>query len=210
MPDGDIVHEHLKRRYYTSYKQLCEGKLTGEELANGVVEAVWKDMKQGKDTLIDMLKDVATQLQGILDRKEFSEEINWQQEATMLDAKTRVYANKPLRDLAVKACKEEFLAIRNGVHPANSFIELLTGYMTNVYEAKFVECVPLTRIHHNEVNDAFVGEQLEMMRPFVKARLQEYVKAIYKKETVYLPRQPRRKHVKMDYTIDSDIPTLGA
>ncbi len=209
MPDGDIVHEHLERRYHTSYKQLCEGKLTGEELANGVVEAVWKDMKQGKDTLIAMLKGVAIQLQGILDRK-FFEDIDWQQEGALIDAKTHVYANKPLRDLAVKACKEEFWAIRNGVRPTNCFIELLTGYMTNVYDAKFVERVPLAPTHHNDASEAFVGEQLEMMRPFVKARLQEYVKAIYEKETVYLPRQPRRKHVKVNYSVDSDIPTLGA
>ncbi len=209
MPDGDIVHEHLERRYHTSYKQLCEGKLTGEELANKVTEDVWKDMKRGKDTLIHMLKEVATQLQSILDRK-FFEKIDWQQEEALIDTKTRVYANKPLRELAARACKEEFWAIRNGVQPTNCFIELLTGYMTNICEAKFVECVPLTPTHYNGASDAFVGEQLEMMRPFVKARIQEYVKAIYKKETVYLPRQPRRKRVKMDYTIDSDIPTLGA
>lgn len=211
MPDGDKVHDRLERRYQKSYKQLCEGKVSGAEFADGLVETVWQDMKQSDpdDVLIHVLKDVAKQLQDILARKMF-EEIDWQREEKLMKAKTRIYANKAMREAAAKACEEEYRAIRHGVYPSNCLLELISGYMTNVYESKFVECLPLTPKHYRGVSTAFVGEQLEIRRPFVKAQLQPYIRAIYEKESVHLSRKPKRLQAKTEFTIDSDVPTLGA
>lgn len=211
MPDGDRVHKGLGWKYQKTYKQVCDGQFGGKELAEEVVPAVWKDIQDGGDVPIQLLREVAAQCQQILDRRVF-EQIDWQQEFMHVDDLAQpMYANRRLKTLAVEACKEQLQDLRNGGNPSDCHIELLTKYMWNVYVAQFSEKVPLSPSHYKGVSREFVSERLEVMKPYVKEQLLPYAERVYHQNTVHLTWRPRQHSKgKSNYDIDTDISTVGA
>jgi len=209
MPDGDIVHEGLGRRYQGAYKQLCDGQFGGEDLARKVMSAVYKDIQQAGDPIIQFLQKAGEQSQQILNRRMF-EEIDWQKESAQIDRLAQsIYANKRFKTLAVEACKEQIQDLRHGGNTSNCYIDLLQKYMWNTYSAQFAEKVPLTPSHHREVNGEFVDERLALMKPYVQGQLQDYAKQVYNQGTVaQLPH--RRSTIKRNYNADTDLSTVGA
>ena len=49
MPDGDIVHVKLSRRYQKPYKQLCEGLYGDAELTRAVLRPLKQDLQDYGD-----------------------------------------------------------------------------------------------------------------------------------------------------------------
>lgn len=209
MPDGDRVHKGLGWRYQKAYKQVCDGQFGGDALANEVVSAVCKDIQKAGDQVIQLLQNAGEQCQQILDRRMF-EEIDWQKELAQVDRLAQpLYADKRFKALAVGACKEQVQDIRHGGSPSNCYIDLLQKYLCSAYDAQFAEKVPLTRSHYQEVSGEFVGERLALMKPYVQGRLQQYAKQIYSQGTVaQLPR--RRSTTRRNYSVDTDLSTVGA
>jgi len=209
MPDGDEVHEKLACRYQKAYKMLCEGQ-AGSDIVAEVVQAVFKDVKQGGDKILEMLQKVAHQVEDILSKKKQGEEVDWRRETARLSLLDRhLDANSRLKALALEACKEVLQAVKYGEQPTNCMKTLLTQYLNTIATANFVERVPLTATPYNKVSQAFVREQLAMVRQPIEERSAQYAEAIYKSGTVHLARQPRRKNAKIVYTTDMDIPTTA-
>jgi hypothetical protein len=211
MPDGDKVHKGLSWKYQKVYKQICDGQFRSDKLADEVVSAVGKDIQCGGDELIQLLQKVAEQCQQILDKRMF-EQIDWQKEFARVDKLAQpICASRRLKALAVEACKETLQDLRNGGKPSKCYIELLTKYLCNIYEAQFAERVPLSPSHYQNVSRGFVAERLEAMWPFVKGQLLKYAEQIYRHGSVRIAGQPRRSaRRKPNYDIDTDISTLGA
>lgn len=215
MPDGDIVHKGLTKKYQGIFKEICDGQSGGSTLAEKVMPAVWKDIQNGGDKLIQLLKEVAEQCQQILDRYVFGpiyqqEQIDWQKEFKHVDELAQpIHADRRFKTLAVEACKEQLENLRYRGIPSNCHIELLTKYTWNIYVAEFEARVPLSPSCYKDVSGKFVGERLEMMRPYVKEELLRYVEQIYRDGTV-LTKPPRRcPRTKPDYDIDTDLSTVG-
>lgn len=217
MPDGDIVHEGLARKYQETFKQLCYGQFGGAKLAERVVPAFWKDIQNGGDKPIQLLRVVAEQCQQLLDSCVFGpihqqEQIDWHKELVRIDELAQsIYTDRRFKTLAVEACKEMLQDLRNGGHPSNCHIGLLMKYMWNVYIAEFEARVPLSHFHDKYVNRELIGEKLEAMRPYVNEQLSQYAEQIYHHGTVHLVKPPRRRsRTKPNYNIDTDLSTVGA
>lgn len=214
MPDGDKVHEGLAWKYQKFYKQICDGQFGGSELARDLVPAVWKDIQNDGDRLLLFMQKAGEQCYWIQDRRKFGNEIDWGKEFTHIDELVQpVYAKQRSKSLAANACKEEIQALRNGVDPSNCYIEILAKYMWNVYVDKFA--APSSSwnnsTYYKDVRVEFIHERLAEIRPYVEEQLLQLAEQVYRHGTVYLPRQPRRRsRTKPDYTIDTDLSTVGA
>ena len=67
MPDGDIVHVKLPRRYQKSYKQLCEGQYGDAELTRAVLRPLKQDLQDYGDAPLKLIQQVAAELNQIPD-----------------------------------------------------------------------------------------------------------------------------------------------
>ena len=62
MPDGDIVHNRLRRLYQKPYKWLCDGKATSDECARAVLEKLKQDIKDKGDLPVMLIQSMADKL----------------------------------------------------------------------------------------------------------------------------------------------------
>lgn len=212
MPDGDLIHEGLTRKYHKAYKQLCDSPRVGRVVGEEIVSAVWKDIQKDQgNKLLPFLQERGEQYQQICDWFR-SEQIDWRQENVLVDALIQpIYVDRRLKTLAAEACKEMLSDLRAGERPSKCFITLLGKYVWNVYVANFEEKVPLTKRHHWDMPHEFVRERLQLVRPFVQERLTQYIEKACQEGTVHFRRTPRRKsHSLPEYTVDTDIDDIGA
>ncbi len=209
MPDGDIVHNNLGRRYQEVYKEICEGQYSASNLAKKVIRAVIKDIQKAGEEPIQFIRQVGEEHQRVSDMRMYG--TDWEKEFALVDELARsLYADRRFKTLAVEASKEELRDIRNGGNPSNCVINLLQSYFWKVYVAQFAEKVPLTRSHHQEATREFVDEQLARMEPDVWGQLLPYVKHAYHQGVIDLDKvRPRRSAKKQNCNIDTDLSTVG-
>ena len=62
MPDGDIVHDRLRRLYHKPYKWLCQGKATSDECARAVLGKLKKDIQNKGNLPIVLIQSIADSL----------------------------------------------------------------------------------------------------------------------------------------------------
>ena len=65
MPDGDIVHVKLPRRYQKSYKQFCEGQCGDVELTRAVLRPLKRDLQDYGNAPLELIQQVAAELNQI-------------------------------------------------------------------------------------------------------------------------------------------------
>lgn len=210
MPDGDIVHEGLTGVYQKPYMQICEEQFGDEDIARELGDAVWKDARKSSDRLLPFFQEIAARCEWIRENLWFGN-IDWQQELNHIEEQKRhIYLDKRWRNLAERACREQISELRNGTFPSNFYTDILDKFMWNTYRANFQERVPLTVAHYKGASPEYLYERLEMMRPFIRDRIRQYVDLIQQHGTFRIPKQPAwRASTSETITIDTDIFSIG-
>jgi hypothetical protein len=194
MPDGDKVQSEVGGKYRQGYRQICGGTSNDNELAIAVVAPTIKKIQDYGDEPIQLIARVAKVCEEIRTKLPlFREEINWNEKLEQVDTLAQqACMDKRAKNLAIKACKDQIKALRDGEESANVHIDMLNRYLWNVYRADFEAYVEAAPDHYRDADSAVVNATLERMRPHVKEKLLKVAEQAYSQETTRSLRQPIR------------------
>jgi hypothetical protein len=204
MPDGDIVHNKLRRLYHKPYKWLCEGKATSDECARAVLEKLKQDIKDKGDLPVMLIQSMADRLvQSVSTVNELGAG-DYAALSMEFDGLVQQSDGRPdLKELALRAGKSVLCDLRYGqeIDVGNASGVMLERYMNEVYESEFKERIPLTSNHYAGVDQATLSERIKKIEPDIKVGISKFVKDVINKQSVAklsLPRRSSRKAIDLD------------
>jgi hypothetical protein len=113
MPDGDIVHVNLPRRYQKPYKQLCEGQYSDVELTRAVLRPLKRDLQEYGDAPLKLIQQVVAEMNQISHEPLLKQSINWTEKNETIDRCAQQIAGHPTAmALAVQACQQQLQELR--------------------------------------------------------------------------------------------------
>jgi hypothetical protein len=190
MPDGDIVHVNLPRRYQKPYKQLCEGQYGDVELTRAVLRPLKRDLQEYGDAPLKLIQQVATELNQIPDEPLLKQSINWAEKSKIIDGwAQRISGPRIAIALAVKACQQQLQELRYSSCAQDLTKEIYRKYVSSVYEANFEGRVPLPQ-HYNGVAHAAVDARLQGMRAHVEQGIDSFAAQMLRNSNVSSLRCP--------------------
>lgn len=204
MPDGDIVHNRLRRLYQKPYKWLCEGKATSDECARVVLEKLKQDIKDKGDLPIILTQRMADRL---VQATSTGDELglgDWAALSMEFDRLAQQSDGRPdLKELTLRAGKSVLRDLRYGqeVDVGNASVIILERYMNEVYESEFKERVPLTSEHYAGVDQSTLSERIKEIEPNIKVGISKFAKDAINKQSVAklsLPRRSSRKAIDLE------------
>jgi hypothetical protein len=204
MPDGDIVHNRLRRLYHKPYKWLCEGKATSDECARAVLEKLKQDIQAKGDLPVMLTQSMADRLvQSVSAANELGAG-DYAALSMEFDRLVQQSDGRPdLKELALRAGKSVLCDLRYGqeIDVGNASGVMLKRYMNEVYESEFKERVPLTSEHYAGVDQVTLSERIKEIEPDIKVGISKFVKDAINKQSVAklsLPRRSSRKAIDLD------------
>ncbi|GHO98872.1 hypothetical protein KSF_089200 [Reticulibacter mediterranei] len=216
MPDGDIVHPTLSARYNSVYKQLCDGAFDEGALAHEALLCLKKDLQAFGDAPIHLIFQEADLFTAIAIRMQNGQEINWAQERrNILELKRFVDGPKRALGLVVKTCEQQILLLQKEqqyVGMVSDFsLEIMKGYLTNVYDAQFAKKAAQTRGLYRPVDLHTLQQTLGEMRPHVLRGIHFFAEQVLHKGTMQQLRRPRRapiKKIDLEQDLNRDLSDL--
>lgn len=180
MPDGDIIHGALSRRYQKPYKQLCEWALSPEKLS-------WELAKRVKQQMLDCHQDVAPFIRVAVNRLEmipfrslFSSDIDWHSEHAAIQNLARFSTgSKRGIGIAVQACQAILNQMQNGYISSDIKGAIYSDFAKRIYNSEFGDAVPETNSHYSALNGIsasaqIVDSRLAEIEPLVLRHLQTF------------------------------------
>jgi hypothetical protein len=204
MPDGDIVHNKLRRLYQKPYKWLCEGKATSDECARALLEKLKQDIKDKGDLPVMLIQSMADKL---VQSVSAANELGAGAYAALsmeFDGLVQQSDGRPdLKEPALRAGKSVLCDLRYGreIDAGNISVVMLQRYMNEVYESEFKERVPLTSEHYAGVDQATLSKRIKEIEPGIKVGISKFAKDAINKQSVArlsLPRRSSRKAIDLD------------
>lgn len=174
MPDGDIIHPTLNRRFLNVYGQVCEGhwepSLLGYRLLHplkGQIQAYGNAPIALGSHIVPILKAAISSVEtrGRFSFADCSRQITEMSKNPALNGSPRG------RDLMVEAAKQTLVAIQhkkivpNGVNNVEHI--LFSNYVNTICKKDFEERIQETPVHHKNARHDIVNDIMEDIRPHV-------------------------------------------
>ncbi len=207
MPDADIVHKNVPRRYQKLYKEICEDYWDNQDLGHEALRPLQKDIKDYGDGPIELLNEFAARLELIASHPLFASMTDWAGENVYLEElRYRIRGNKRGLDLAVNVCRGKIQQFREGlIIDISVRKDLIANFFMAIYRANFEEKIQLTPQHYLVVDPDFVQSRLTEIRPFVEAGIEELASKVADGRKVSSVRLPINRRAKMSISLNDDI-----
>jgi len=209
MPDGDIVHDRLRRLYHEPYKWLCQGKATSDECARAVLGKLKKDIQNKGNLPIVLIQSMADSL---IQSVSTINELGAKEYAALsmeFDRLVQQSDGRPdLKELALRAGKSILCDLRygQGIDVGNASGLMVKRYINEVYESEFKERIPLTSKHYAGVDHATLSERIKEIEPHIRIGISKFAEDATNKHGVARLSLPKRSSQK---AIDRDEDLLA-
>lgn len=217
MPDGVIIHPRLAGRYWPLYAQLLEDVWGEEALAREAVERIKRDVQNYGSGPIELLKQAAAQFAPLSTSRRFGQAIDWSQERrTLEEVAAQITAGSKNKKRAIsiarEACEGYITELRKEPYQANgnslqAYLELIRGYLLKIYDANFINRIPLPR-HLSGGDEDLVLSRAQEIRPLVIRDIQYLALQIAQDRPLAALRMPRRSRRPKMIDIHSDLKDL--
>jgi len=167
MADGDEIHTNLPRRYLNAYRDVCAPTFDAEDVAHGVAQVVLKDARGYGNGPVQFIANCVESLANQLPEEPLLRQtVNYGSVQQQIEQMARQYhGSETGMELAKRFVRRAVEIYREG----GSFADVqgaVQGYLTNIHEARFADCVPMTSEHLNSISSERVNRRLDEMRPF--------------------------------------------
>jgi hypothetical protein len=195
MPDGDVVHDRLRRLYRKPYKWLCEGEATTDECARVVMEALKKDLIQNGNLPVILAQRMAERLAQVINISGENGLVDWGALGMEFSRLIQKSDGRPdLKELILRAGKSVLHDLRYGEKIEVSIASevVIRRYMNEVYESQFKECIPLSSEHYGGVDPVTLAHRIEAIQPSINVCIGKFAKDAIKYQNVEKLSLPRR------------------
>jgi hypothetical protein len=194
VPDRDIVHRNLSRRYQMPYKLLCEGK-DDEIVVRAILNRLRRDIQQSGNVLLRLAECLATRLDTFSKSGMKIEDVG-----TILDYEVdqfRDYLTRNDAELLLKAAKSRLGDVRYGreVRGHSNFEVIFRYYVIGKYRADFEDRIPLTQKHHKYLSNDVLQARLSSICTKVMETIEVWAKQSCATNNIKKIRLPRRKKI---------------
>lgn len=209
MPDGDIVHNRLRRLYQKPYQQLCEGKANHNECAKSTLDALKKDLVGKGNFPLILAQNMADRLVRAIGAGK-NGSVNFSALSIEFDQLAQQADGRPdLKELTLRAGKSVLRDLRYGqaIEVENASKEILKRYMCEVYESEFKERIPLTSKHHAEIDESTLNRRIEEIQPDIDKAINKWAREATMKASISNLKLPlcQKEDGKID--MEEDLPS---
>jgi hypothetical protein len=218
MADGSKVHKKLGWRYQTTYKRVCEGAHSAEDIAQSLVQHLTKDVKDYGSLPISLLREVADMLEPATEEPLFMRRNDWvtieqwiEQAAQQVHRRYAQDGNRKSRvgiEAAKRACEQHLVDTRRGKPRSEGGMlqNLLEKYLINIHRINFTDKVPLNPEHYGGVAHETVALRLDNITPQVERHVPALAKQMLNEERdIRTIRTPSRSTPRPGVDIDTEI-----
>ncbi len=209
MPDGDIIHNKLRRLYQKPYKLLCEGKAPSDDCARVVLKKLKQDVKEKGDVPVKLCQGMAdiliqsTSEGSVFGAREYADlSIKFDKLAEQSDGRP------DLKRLALDAGKSILHDLRYGrtqqIDFGNIQRLMCERYIRGVYVSEFKERIPLTNEHHGGIDQVTLSRRIEGIQPVVDRGISKFARDMVNKQSVSSLSLPSRSSIKA-IDLDEDL-----
>lgn len=207
MPDGDIIRG-LGRLYKGAYEDLCEEVADIDDCAYSLKKALKKDIQNMGSISVALARSMGASIDQMSQAVGgFHHAMDWATLSLQFDRLAQQTEGSPyVKELVLRAGKLVLGDLRHNDEKDMSLSSslILQRYMTEVYEARFKESIPLISEHNGIANPAVVLEKLSHVEPIVLVEIEKWVKKAIKEGSVQKIRlSPRPQSQRID--LDQDL-----
>jgi hypothetical protein len=206
MPDGDVVHSHLRRVYQKAYKILCEAAASPEECTRNILIQLKADLQRTAQWPLHLSRSISDLLAQKIGPLEFANDVLAARIGREIDdlirqADCQFYE----KELLARASKIMLSDLRHGREmDANNYqLEIFLPYIREKYDAGFKERIPLSHDHHHGVSHGELMVRLKALAPHLNLGIHQFAQAAIKHQNLNNLRLPRR--VRHDINLDEDL-----
>lgn len=206
MPDGDVVHSHLRQAYQQPYKILCEGVASPEECARNILIPLRVDLQRNGQWPLRLSLSISDLLSQKIGPLELANDVEAARISREIDELIRQADCCPYeKALIARASKSVLSELRYGQEKksCNRQSLIFEKYIREKYEAEFKERIPPSNDHHDGVFRGELMRRLEALEPHVNLGIQQFAQAAIKHQNLNNLRLPRR--VRHDIDLDEDL-----
>ena len=195
MPDGDIIHPALKRRFQNFYGQVCEGHWDASQLGFKGLYPLKGQLKeygnaplmlgQAMVQILESVNSVAKQGKPIA----FANTIA---QINELSKNPKLNGSPRGRDLMVEAAKKVLVDVQHGHFTGDPEFALFRTYINTVYVKDFESMVQETPEHYKSASYSEVRDSIDDIRPYIQRGQDEFARQIIKYKDVNKLKRPRR------------------
>ncbi len=204
MPDGDIYHPGVVRRFQKPYRMICEGRSDPRVTERVVLSAVKSEIQHHGDGALRHVRKLASAVEGAFLEAGFDVTRGCVLASSKVD-RLRYAGGLPprLADLIADASKSYLHAVRYGrMKDAGSAEELILRQVyRRYYRTAFEGPVETKSDHYGDADPAAVSDRLATLRPAVEETLSKWAHKALDDGTVMrlkLPRRPRTAEIGLD------------
>ena len=198
MPDGDIYHSGIARRFQTPYKALCEGKDNLDDTERRVLRALKKELQKKGDPMIQHAQWVGKVVDQSIREAGFDVNSGCAAASVAVDQmRYRSGLSPRVADTVCEAAKEYIhdIRYRNLDEIGSGEEEVLERVFQRVYRSEFEEPVMNKREHYGAANPDTVKAQLEIIGPYVRETLSSWARKANAEGSMRKLRLPSRRQV---------------
>ena len=197
MPDVDIVHGKVPRKFWNVYKQLCEGVLSPEDLSERLAKALRNTLKDEGRTPSELIFET---LGCAFSSVDFGKPLDVGSACRLMDhfASTSEARSRYLA-IAVDAFRAGLMQAEN-LHDIGVVRESVANeYVRRLLDADFLDGMPLTG-HHLDASSDDIERRLQAIRVHFEPELDRYIKHIARCETTLgVRKKPRKRGPRSDF-----------
>jgi hypothetical protein len=205
MPDGDIYHNELPRRYQQIYRQVGEGHHPLETIAHQALTPLRQDLRKYGDPPIQFLLNVADQIAQFTEAPLLATDATRDAFKQSLEQQLRqVYGDRRAKQLAWHVIEHHLNQPPSDCSASLPAHMLLKQYILRVYasncEAR-VTVPPTSSTTPLQLSHKEIIQQFAQVDPHIETSIDPFVDHLIRKETVKglrLPRGPMETPVDLD------------
>ena len=207
MPDVDVVHDKVTRKFQRAYEALCKGDLSPEELSDVIARGLRNTLKdEGKEPCELIFKALECAFSSV----DFGKPLDVDSACRLVDHLARASeARSRYLAIAVDAFRAGLMQAEN-LHDIGAVKKSVANeYVRRLLDADFLDRMPLTG-HHLDASSDDIERRLQEIRVHFEAELELYVRHIAQRGTTKgINKKPRKRGPKPDFSnIDISNPDV--